>query len=111
MRSRHSGLLARCAGLGVLVQGRYGDTLGGIRGRHWGDRVGFRGGCTVCAGGGGCLCARGLVSTGQKSGRYVSGAHPLFVGLLTGGNWFQRALTFSGVGGVAVPGLACALWG
>ena len=45
----------RCAGLGVLVQGRYGDTLGGIRGRHWGDRVGFRSGCTAR------LCARGLV--------------------------------------------------
>ena len=66
MRSPHSGLLAWVLGLGVLVRGRYGNTFEGIRGRHWGCRVGFRGGFIACAGG--CLCAQGLVSTGQESG-------------------------------------------
>ena len=45
--------------VGVLVQGRYGDTFGGIRGGHWGGRVGFGGSCTACAGGGGGVCVRG----------------------------------------------------
>ena len=39
----------RCAGLGVLVQGRYGDTFGGIRGRYWGGVVGFGDGCAAIA--------------------------------------------------------------
>ena len=38
------------------------------------------------------------------------GVHPLFVGLLDGGDWFRRALAFFGVGGVAVLGLVWALW-
>ena len=42
--------------VGVLVRGRYGDTLEGIRGEHWGDRIGFGGGCTACAGG---VCVHG----------------------------------------------------
>ena len=60
----------RCAELGMLVQGRCGDTLGDIQGRHWGGQVG----CGVAAlpvlgGGGGGSCALGLVSAGQDPGR------------------------------------------
>ena len=79
-----------CAGLGVLVQGRYGDTFGGIRGGHWDGRAGFGGGCTACA--------RVFVCVGIGfhrsivSGRYVSGVHSLFVRLLAGGDWFRCAL-------------------
>ena len=59
MRSSHSGFLAGVLGWGMLVQGRYSDTLAGIRGRHWGGQVGFGvaalpvllgGGIFVCVG-------------------------------------------------------------
>ena len=53
MRSPHSGLLAGVLGWGWLVQGKYGDAFGAIRGGHW---RGFGGGCTACAGG---VCVRG----------------------------------------------------
>ena len=40
------------------------------------------------------------------------GVHPLFVGLLAGGDWFQYTFfAFFGVGGVAVLWLAWILWG
>ena len=51
----------------MLVQARYGDTLGGIWRRDWGGQVGFEGVYIACAGG--LLCVLGLVSTSRDSGR------------------------------------------
>ena len=40
----------------MLVQGKYGDAFGDIRGGHWGGLVGFGSGCTACAG---SVCVHG----------------------------------------------------
>ena len=102
MGSPHQWSSCRCAGLGCLYRA---DTV--IPLRAFGVDTGVALHC-LCWG---CLCAWGLVSASQECGRYVSGVHPLFVGLLAGGDWFQCAFALFGVGGVAVLWLAWALWG
>ena len=54
MRSPHSGVLAGVLGWGCLYRVDSVTPLG-IRVGHWGGRVGFRSGCTACAGG---VCVR-----------------------------------------------------
>ena len=93
----------RCAGLGVLVQGRYCGTFGGIRGEHWGGQVGSGGGCTACVGG---VCVRGdwFPPVMSVAGKFLVFTH-CFVGLLAGVDWFQCAFAW------VVLWLAWALWG
>ena len=104
----HSGLLAGVLGWGD-VQGRYGDTFGGIRGGHWGGRAGFGGGCIACVG-------RVFVCVGIGFHRSTVWQISFWCSIIVcqafgWGDWFQCALSLFGVGGVAVRWLAWALWG
>ena len=127
MRSSHSGLFSGVLGwgsgfglgaLGVIlgvflvhqcVLCRYGDTLGGIRGWALGWPDWFSGWMH-------CLCWGLFVCAGtgfhrSRVWQICFWCSLMFVGLLVGGDCFQRVLAFFCVDGVAVPGLVWALWG
>ena len=75
------------------MQGRYGDTFGGIRGGHRGGQVGFGGGCTACAGG---VCVSGdwFPPVMGVADKFLVFTH-CFVRLFADGDWFQCAFALS----------------
>ena len=105
----HSGLLAGVLGWGCLYRADTVIPLGAFGGGHWGGRAGFGGGCTACVG-------RVFVSVGIGFHRSTVWQISFWCSIIVcqafgWGDWFQCALSLFGVGGVAVPWLAWALWG
>ena len=92
----------------VLVQGRYGDAFGGIRGGHWGGRVGFGGGRTTCAGG---VCVLGTDFHQSRVWQISFWCSPIVCRAFGWWGLVSVCISAFGVGGLAVPWLAWALWG